>query len=254
MKQGETLRAALRSLSGERPLRNIPKQTDSERGALVAQTGGAPVLDLAAHSNEQSSPFIDYIYADILHSLAQPRSEHGEEMTFITMSQIMELLFKLLNHEFLRAQAAIRADELAEAKVILRRTMRVLEFMSHTWSVLSTLTPEGYLAFRDHLGIGSGFESSMYRRLEFILGNKQPRMLEPHKHIPRIHAALSELLAAPSLYDDVIALLARRGCAIDADALERDWTQPYKSNASVLAAWIEIYRTRSPGEDRKSVV
>jgi tryptophan 2,3-dioxygenase len=243
------LAAELQALLGPGPRREIRMQSDAERIALSAQTQGKPVLDISSHSNAGSTPFIDYINADILHTLAQPRSEHPEEMTFISMGQVMELMFKLLNYEFLRAKAAIRAGDPASMAVILRRTHKVFEFAAEAWGVLSTLTPEGYLAFRDYLGIGSGFESYMYRRLEFVLGNKQPRMLEPHAHVPEAYKTLSAVLTAPSLYDDVIAFLAARGLPIDPGALERDWSQPYRSNAAVRSAWLQIYKERSPGDE-----
>ena len=165
------------------------------------------------------------------------------------MAQVMELQFKLLGYELTRAQLALRADDLRETQVILRRCHRVLEYLGQIWSVISTITPRGYQAFRDQLGLGSGFESYMYRRLEFILGNKQLGMLVPHQGVPEVHAVLAAVLRAPSLYDDAIALLYLRGLAIDRGALERDWSEPYQPNDSVRAAWLEIYRTVEPHDD-----
>ena len=240
------MREELRELLGEMPLRAIAKQTDLDRIALSARTGGQPVLDIAAHGNASSTPFMDYLNADILHTLQQPRSDHPDEMTFISMAHVMEVTFKLLCYEVLRAQHVIRGGCLGETKLIFRRVHKVLELLAQTWSVLSTISPQGYLAFRDHLGIGSGFESFMYRRLEFLLGNKQPRLLEPHKHVPTAHRALERTLRARSLYDDAITLLHRRGYAIAKTSLERDWSQPYQSDDSVRAAWLRIYRELDP--------
>jgi tryptophan 2,3-dioxygenase len=242
------LQSALDALIGEGPARAIPHQTDEERAAIVAETGGTPILNVEDYSSGGSTPFIDYINADLLHTLQQPRSGGRDELTFICMGQIMEIQFKLMAGEMLRAQDAIRRDALDEAMPALRRGHRVLAYLGDIWDVLGTITPQGYLEFRDHLGIGSGFESFMYRRLEFVLGNKQPRMLEPHRHVPQVHAMLEQALKMPSLYDDVIRLLARRGLPIDEAALDRDWTLPYDSNASVRAAWMTIYRDR-PRED-----
>jgi tryptophan 2,3-dioxygenase len=241
--------AALRGLLGRRPIRPIAKQSDLDRTALAAETGGAPKLDLSAESNVGSTPFIDYIYADVLHTLQQPRGSDPEEVTFITMAQVMELQFKLLAYELTRAQLALREDDLPAARVIFRRAHRILDYLGDIWSVLSTITPHGYQGFRDHLGLGSGFESFMYRRLEFVLGNKQPRMLVPHEGVPEVHAVLAEVLRAPSLYDDAIALLARRGLPIDPSALDRDWSEPYAPNDSVRAAWLEVYRTAEPPDE-----
>ena len=201
---------------------------------------------MEAHSNAGSTSFIDYLNGDILHTLQQPRSDEPEEITFISLAHIMEILFKLLCYEMIRARDDIARDALDETRVTLRRAHRTLDLLAQTWNVLSTITPHGYLGFRDYLGIGSGFESFMYRRLEFLLGNKQPRMLEPHRHVPAVHESLKKTLEARSVYDEAIALRHRRGYAIDAQALDRDWSQPYTSNDSVKAAWADIYRSLPP--------
>ena len=240
---------ALRGFFGKQPIRPIAIQSDQDRAELAAETGGTPKLDLSAASNIGSTPFIDYLYADILHTLQQPRGDDPDEVTFVIMGQVMELQFKLLGYELTRAQLALRAADLRETQVILRRSHRVLEYLGQVWNVLSTITPRGYQAFRNHLGLGSGFESYMDRRLEFILGNKQPRMLVPHQGVPEVHAVLAAVLQAPSLYDDAIALLSRRGLPIDRSALERDWSEPYLPNDSVRAAWLQIYQTAEPHDD-----
>ncbi|PZU10762.1 tryptophan 2,3-dioxygenase family protein [Sphingomonas sp.] len=244
MLKSHELETARQALLGEGPIRAIPLQTDAERAAIVAETGGAPIMDVAEYSTEGSTPFIDYINADFLHTLQQPRSDGRDELTFICMAQVMELQFKLMSGEMLRAQDALRRDALAEVMPALRRGHRILAYLGNIWDVLGTITPQGYLEFRDHLGIGSGFESFMYRRLEFLLGNKQPTMLKPHRHVPKVHAMLEEALRMPSLYDDVVAFLSRQGLAIDAAALNRDYTLPYQSNASVRAAWLSVYKER----------
>ena len=239
------LQAQLRTLLGERAVGAIKVQTDAERALIVEQTGGGPLLDVDRYSRAGSTPFIDYIYADVLHTLQQPRSAGRDELTFICMGQIMELQFKLLNVELLRAQDALRRDAITEALTIFQRGHRILEYLGDIWNVLGTITPRGYLEFRDQLGVGSGFESFMYRRLEFLLGNKQPQMLKPHAHVSKVLSMLEQALKAPSLYDDVIALLARHGLTIGENALNRDWSRPYESDPSVRAAWLSVYRDRS---------
>jgi tryptophan 2,3-dioxygenase len=119
---------------------------------------------------------------------------------------------------------------------------RIQAQLIQSWDVLSTLTPADYLAFRDRLGPASGFQSHQYRLLEYLLGNKQAGMLAVHRHTPEIHAELADELARPSLYDEALLLLARRGMAIDPAHLTRDWRQPYVADASVRAAWRKVYQ------------
>jgi len=243
------LHPELKELLGERPARAIPKQTDMDRIAAAAATGGQPMLDVTAHCHGSSTPFIDYLNADILHTLQQPRSDHPDEMTFICMAHVSEVTFKLLCYDALRAQRAIRGDAMPAARAIMRRMHGTFEFLAQAWDVLTTISPAGYQAFRDHLGVGSGFESFMYRRLEFLLGNKQPRLLERHKHVPEVYRALERVLNAPSLYDDAIALLQRRGYTIAEHALNRDWSEPYRCDDSVRLAWRRVYQELTPEDE-----
>jgi tryptophan 2,3-dioxygenase len=245
------IHAELTELLGERPVRAVRTQTDRDRIAAATATGGQPMLDAddIARGQGASTPFIDYLNADILHTLQQPRSDHPDEMTFICMAHVSEVMFKLLCYDVWRAQIAIRGDALPAARAVLGRVHRTLECLAQTWDVLATISPAGYLALRDHLGVGSGFESFMYRRLELLLGNKQPRLLERHKHVPDVYRALQRVLDAPSLYDDVIALLQRRGYAIAGHALHRDWSQPYRCDDSVRLAWRRVYLELAPEDD-----
>lgn len=222
--------------------REIKVQGDADRLALIAETGGQPILDLAAHSNSKSSPFIDYIYADILHSLQKPRSQEPDELFFIQMAQIMELQYSMIGSEVARAAEALKQDNLPLALQIMARIHAAQDYLTGSWRVVASIGPLGYLGFRDHFGVASGFGSFTYRRLEFLLGNKQPRMLQPHAHIPEVHAMLQEISQSPCIYDEAIALLARNGHPIDPQCLDRDWGEPYQPNDSVRAAWMAVYR------------
>ena len=117
-----------------------------------------------------------------------------------------------------------------------------LGYITDSWDVLSTITSEGFNQFRDHLGTASGQLSFMYRHVEFVLGNKNRRLAEAHRNVPHVWPALRDAVESPNLYDDVIALLARRGLSIDAAALDRDWSVEYSPNASVESAWRQVYR------------
>jgi len=112
----------------------------------------------------------------------------------------------------------------------------------HAWDVLATMTPPEYSAVRPYLGKSSGFQSHQYRCIEFMLGNKNAAMLKPHAHHPERIAAVQAVYEAPSLYDESLRLLARRGLPVPASHLQRDWTQPYEASDAVEQAWLAVYR------------
>ncbi len=183
-----------------------------------------------------------YLCLDELLACQRPLSERHDEMLFIVIHQATELWMKLALHELSATVERIRADDLRPAFKMLARVSRVQSQLIQSWDVLSTLTPADYLTFRHHLRHASGFQSHQYRMIEFVLGNKNRAMLRPHEHDREIHARLERALAAPSLYDEVVRLLARRGLAIDASRLTRDWSKPYAAHRSVLDAWLTVYR------------
>jgi tryptophan 2,3-dioxygenase len=184
----------------------------------------------------------DYLRLDQLLDCQHPVSDQHDEMLFIIIHQATELWMKLVLHELRAAIAQLRADNLAASFKGMARVSRIQAQLIQSWDVLSTLTPADYLSFRDSLGRSSGFQSHQYRLIEFALGNKNAAMLEPHRHRAELHAAMTAALRAPSLYDEVVALLARRGFAIDGALLARDFSTPHRSDASVRAAWLAIYR------------
>ena len=149
---------------------------------------------------------------------------------------------KLMLHELEAVFPHIRDDDLRPAFKIFARVKRIQENLIQAWHILTTMTPADYLKFRDGLGRSSGFQSFQYRSIEFVFGNKQRETLAPFENRPEIAARLRALLERPSLYDEVVMLLARRGHAIDADVLERDWSRRREPNESVIAAWREVYR------------
>jgi tryptophan 2,3-dioxygenase len=184
----------------------------------------------------------DYLALDAILNAQHPRSPDANELLFIIQHQTSELWMKLALHELRAACAALRAGDLPPAFKMLARVSRVMEQLVQGWSVLATLTPSEYSAIRPYLGTSSGFQSWQYREIEFVLGNKNPAMLHHHQHAGQAHAALARALSAPSLYDEAISLLARRGFAIERTALERDPCQPHAFEPSVEAAWLAVYR------------
>ena len=201
-----------------------------------------PLAPEGAHlsfRNEMS--YGDYLGLDQLLAAQRPLSREHNELLFIIQHQTTELWMKLMLHELLAARAQVIAGDLSPAFKMLARVSRIMNNLIQAWDILSTLTPTEYSAVRESLGKSSGFQSHQYRSLEFVFGNKNAALLKPFEHRTEIHAALSNLLNHPSLYDEAIRLLAKRGFALDGEAIERDWSLPYISNASVMVAWQKVY-------------
>jgi tryptophan 2,3-dioxygenase len=185
----------------------------------------------------------DYLQLDVLLASQKPLSPAHDEMLFIVQHQTSELWMKLMLHELHAAIRAIAADELPAAFKMLARVSRIMEQLVHAWDVLATMTPPEYSALRPYLQTSSGFQSWQYRCIEFALGNKNAAMLAPHAQAPQRLAEVEAAWRAPSLYDEALRLLARRGLPLPAERLARDWTQPYAAHPGVEAAWLQVYRS-----------
>ncbi|MCF3136694.1 tryptophan 2,3-dioxygenase family protein [Streptomyces olivochromogenes] len=195
-----------------------------------------PHLDFAG-----TTPYEDYVKADVLTHLQHTLSDDPGEMVFLVTTQVMELWFTVIVHEWETAAEALRSDDVPTAVAALKRSVRELDALNASWRPLGQLTPAQFNAYRSALGEGSGFQSAMYRRMEFLLGEKSASMLVPHRGAPRVHAELEKALHEPSLYDEVVRLLARRGHAIPASVLHRDVAQRYESSQAVESAWTAVY-------------
>jgi tryptophan 2,3-dioxygenase len=191
-------------------------------------------------SNDMS--YADYLHLDEVLNAQHPLSPDHNEMLFIVQHQTSELWMKLMLHELAAAVSCVADDKLGSAFKMLARVSRIMEQLVHAWDVLATMTPPEYSAIRPYLSTSSGFQSWQYRSVEFILGNKNAAMLKPHSHRPEILAKVEAAYRAPSLYDESLRLLARRGLAIPATHTERDWTQPYVASDAVEQAWLVAYR------------
>jgi len=188
-----------------------------------------------------------YLCLDRLLDAQRPVSGAGgvpprhDEMLFIVQHQVSELWMKLMIHELRAAIAHVRADALEPCFKILARVKLIQKQLFEQWAVLETLTPSEYEAFRPALGTASGFQSAQYRAIEFLLGNKQAGLLDVFRHEPATYTMLDELLHAPSLYDEFLRLLARRGLAVPEASLTRDVTQPYERNPELVPVLAQIY-------------
>ncbi len=190
----------------------------------------------------QDMSYGDYLQLDAVLNAQQPRSPDHNEMLFIVQHQTSELWMKLMLHELRAAVASVARDDLSSAFKMLARVSRIMEQLVHAWDVLATMTPPEYSAIRPYLSSSSGFQSWQYRCIEFMLGNKNAAMLGPHAHRPDLLAHVRTAYEAPSLYDEALRLLARRGLAVPASHVERDWTQPYRADDAVEQAWLAVYR------------
>ena len=202
---------------------------------IVAEEGAQ--LDFA-----RDMSYGDYLHLDEVLNAQHPRSPDHNEMLFIVQHQTSELWMKLMLHELRAAVKAVAADELGAAFKMMARVSRIMEQLVHAWDVLATMTPPEYSAIRPYLSASSGFQSYQYRCIEFTMGNKNAAMLKPHAHRPDLLAQVEAAWRAPSLYDESLRLLARRGVPVPANYLERDWTQPYVESEAVRDAWLAIYR------------
>ena len=186
--------------------------------------------------------YAGYLALDDLLSTQHPLSDQHDEMLFVVIHQTKELWLKQILHETALAQSMVRAGDLVPAYKSLARVSRIQAVMTHSWDILSTMTPSDYLRFRGSLGSSSGFQSDQFRRFEAMLGLKDASFLKFHEDRPEALAALQAAIAAPSLYDDALAQLAKAGLPVPAEVLNRDVTQPYAPSEAVEGAWLEVYR------------
>jgi tryptophan 2,3-dioxygenase len=184
----------------------------------------------------------DYLHLDEILGAQHLRSGAHDEMLFIVQHQVNELWMKLLLHELRAAIAAVAGDQLQRAFKMLARVSRIMEQMVHAWDVLATMTPPEYSTIRPSLASSSGFQSWQYREIEFLLGNKNAAMLAPHAHRPELLAGVRAAHEAPSLYDESLRLLARRGLPVPQSHIARDWADPYVQSEGVEQAWLVVYR------------
>jgi tryptophan 2,3-dioxygenase len=188
--------------------------------------------------------YSDYLRLDLLLAAQQPLSSRHDELLFIIQHQTSELWMRLLIHELESACRNLAADRVNKGLKDLARVKHIQRQLFEQWAVLETLTPSEYADFRDLLSQASGFQSLQYRLIEFKLGNKTPDMLEVFEHEPEGQERLRAALAAPSLYDELLRLLARRGLPIPPELAERDWSVPHEPDRRLVDAFKVIYEAR----------
>lgn len=187
---------------------------------------------------------LDYAgYLDLgkLLDAQHPLSPHHDETLFIIQHQTSELWMKLVIHELRAAIAHVQRDELGPCFKILARVKHVQRMLFEQWAVLETLTPSEYAQFRGVLGNASGFQSHQNRLIEFLLGNKSAESVRVFRHRPEVVAELDHALHHPSLYDEFLIYLSRRGYSVPKPSIQRDWSAPYEANPGVVEVFKMIY-------------
>jgi tryptophan 2,3-dioxygenase len=192
---------------------------------------GPATDDTLTRPFEGASPYDTYVHASVLNTLQHPLTEAPDEMGFLVTTQVMELWFTLVVHEWRTAKVAFAKDDLPAALDALMRSRRAL----------TALTPAQFNGFRAAFGRASGFQSAMYRHMEFLLGDKSAGLLRAHRGDPAVHEALAETYREPSLYDEVLAYLHRQGLPVPRHVRERDVTSPYDSDPGVVETWRHVY-------------
>jgi tryptophan 2,3-dioxygenase len=187
-----------------------------------------------------SVSYAQYLNLDKLLDAQHPLSYQHDEMLFIVIHQVSELWMKLCLHELNAVVDCVRRDDLGPTFKMLARVSTIQQQLLHSWDVLATITPSDYSAFRNTLGRSSGFQSAQYRLLEFLIGNKNADTIEVFRADPPTYELLERALRAPSLYDEVLRLLSRRGL-LPPQAIDRDFAQPYQPSKQVAAAWLSVY-------------
>jgi len=200
-------------------------------------------IESGIHTDLQDRMSYDkYLSLDTVLNAQHTLSSQHDEMLFIIIHQASELWLKLAGHEVEAARRNVRDNDFRHAFKVIARVKLILNQLVHSWNILSTMTPVDYLTFREKLGPASGFQSYSYRRLEFLLGNKNAGLIDVYRHNPVVYEELQELLHSPSLYDEVVRKLSNSGFDINSGKLERDFSLPYEPDDSVENAWLEIYR------------
>ncbi len=200
-----------------------------------------PTTDEPLVSFQGKTPYDDYVHASVLSSLQQPLTDDPNEMVFLVTTQVMELWFTLVVHEWQAARDALVKDDHEGAMDALRRSIRAHHALNGSLRPIARMTPAQFNGFREAFGAASGFQSAKYRQMEFLLGDKSRSLMNPQRADPRAYTELEELLKQPSLYDETLVYLHRRGLPVPEHVLERDVTAAYQADPGVEEVWRRIY-------------
>ena len=210
-----------------------------DKSAKPEETDIEDVLEAQAKAEGQT--YSDFLKLDELLALQPGFDNNSDSLLFFTLHQTKELWMRVMCVETISARDSLLEGQVGPALKTLARVRSIQQIMIESWSSLATMTPVDYLSFRENLGSSSGFQSPGYRKLEFVLGQKDKRFLMPHKKSPNDYENLAEVLKQPSLYDGALHYLHQVGLPIPIDRLERDWSEPYTFSQGVHDAWKVVY-------------
>jgi len=215
-----------------------------------ATSHGIDLSDERVHWDLGSSQsYGEYLHLDLLLGAQQPLTGERSEMLFIVVHQVSELWMRLMLGEVQAVIDCVRRDEIGPSMHMFGRIAAVQAQLLSVWEVLATMTPFDYATFRNALGRSSGFQSHQYRLLEFMLGNRTAELANVHQKDEAVFSALQRALAGPSLYDEVLRLLSRRGYGVPQEALVRDFSQPYEASKAITGAWLGVYHNAAKDWD-----
>ena len=210
-----------------------------DKSAKPEETDIEDVLEAQAKAEGQT--YSDFLKLDELLALQPGFDNNSDSLLFFTLHQTKELWMRVMCVETISARDSLLEGQVGPALKTLARVRSIQQIMIESWSSLATMTPVDYLSFRENLGSSSGFQSPGYRKLEFVLGQKDKRFLMSHKKSPNDYENLAEVLKQPSLYDGALHYLHQVGLQIPIDRLERDWSEPYTFSQGVHDAWKVVY-------------
>jgi tryptophan 2,3-dioxygenase len=182
--------------------------------------------------------YSSYLQLDTLLSLQHPRPgelEHDETL-FVIIHQVYELWFKEVLHELDYLQQRLRSNDTPLAAATLKRILTILKTLVAQIDVLETITPLNFLAFRDRLESGSGFQSHQFREIEFILGKKAL----PSAYLSR--ERVQHRFTQPTLWDAFLHFLATNKYAVPKALLQRDHSKAYEPSPEVQRILVEVYK------------
>ncbi len=189
--------------------------------------------------------YASYLRLDELLTLQRPHEgelEHDETL-FVIIHQVYELWFKEMLHELDHLMRLLRDNDTPRSLHTLKRVLTILKVLVAQIDILETMTPLGFLSFRDRLEAGSGFQSFQFRELECVLGAKTPAVIERYPLGSDHRRRIETRYQAPTLWDAFLQYLTRNDFRVPAAVLNRDVTHQPEANAELQAALIDAYRT-----------